>query len=373
MVQHKLVSPDFSKCHCESPGFCPIFGRTMGTHPPDWQWCQKTCLEDRESYFSILSKEGKTENHKLTSFFRKLKDQNINPRLYLFYYLTMSEKYHLCQKAQEYQKNKNKEIVQYIESRTRFKNFPEDIRILSLGHSKKQFDSINDRSYLKKVNLNDIDCGKYSDNKWAEARAYIASDELLGPAKFVGFTTASWNLKYEPYSRIDEFHNWETSYILLNSKPEDKIVLCADIFCPCIWFDKQENVLSVFFGKHYAEVGKIFFDIFGYYVNKHHRVPFSNQMILHRHNYETYKTYLISNDIFEKINYFVNKTKKFMRTNEEVKYSFNRLHGYVTEMISTFWFLNQDFIYLPNAERRQLWYDHANVKERSTKWGSTTF
>ena len=179
MAQHKSDNINFSNCHCESPGFCPIFGRTMGTYPPDWQWCQKSSKEDRISYYELLCREEPTDNNKLTSFFRKLKDRNINPKLYLLYYLTMSEKYHLCEKAQEYQKNKNEEIISYIESQTISKNFLGNIRILSLGHSEKQFDSITDRSYIKKVNLNDINCGKYSDNKWAESRAYVISDELL--------------------------------------------------------------------------------------------------------------------------------------------------------------------------------------------------
>jgi len=370
MEQHKSDNVELlSKCHCETPGFCPIFFRRMGTYPPDWEWCQNAPVEDKKVFYDTLAKAPKTDNHRLLEFFKELDNQNIEKKFYLLYYLTMSDKYHLCEKAQESQKQKNKTITEYIDNQSRSRNLLDDLQILCLGHSNKQFDSIHNRSYLKKINLNDIDAGKYSDNKWAESRAFISEKELFAPsAKFVGFTTASWNLKYEAYSRIDELHNWETCHILLNSKPEDKIVLCADMFCPCIWFEKQENVSSVFFGENYKLVGDIFYDMFGFSVKQHMKVPFSNQMILHRENYEIYKEYLLYNQIFEKVTDFIDTVKKYMNKNEEVKYSFNRLNAYVLEMISTFWFSGQNFIYLPNAERKIDWYSSNNVYSRIAKW-----
>ena len=40
----------FENCQCSEPGFCPIFSRTMGVDPPDWNWCQKTKSTEREKY-----------------------------------------------------------------------------------------------------------------------------------------------------------------------------------------------------------------------------------------------------------------------------------------------------------------------------------
>lgn len=367
--QPKSPSIDLSQCHCSQPGFCPIFFRRMGTDPPDWKWCQTALPEEKQVFYDIIANGQKTENHKLMSFFRSLDEQKIEKRHYLLYYLTMSEKYHLCEESQNTQTIQNKKNIEYINNQQPTDNSLEDIHILCLGHSKTQFDSIKNRSYISKINLNSIDAGEYSDNKWAEARAFIPKRDLFpASAKFVGFTTASWNLKYEPYTKIDEFHNWETCNILLNSKPEDKIVLCADIFCPCMWFDKKENVLSVFFGKDYKIVSKIFQDIFGYKITYHKKVPVSNQMILHRDNYEKYREYLLYNQIFEKICYFIELSKNYIKNTEEYTYTFNRLHGYFVEMITTFWFYQNDFVYLPNAERKQLWYTRDNIKQRATTW-----
>ena len=54
---------DFSKCYCTSPGFCPVFSRTMGENPPDWRWCQKTSESERKYYYELLKKSPpKVEN-----------------------------------------------------------------------------------------------------------------------------------------------------------------------------------------------------------------------------------------------------------------------------------------------------------------------
>ena len=42
---------DLSKCHCDKPGYCPIFEKEMGVSPPNWQWCQNCSQEDREEYY----------------------------------------------------------------------------------------------------------------------------------------------------------------------------------------------------------------------------------------------------------------------------------------------------------------------------------
>lgn len=359
------------KCICDKAGFCPIFNRVMGVDPPDWNWCQRASEEDRKSYYSLLAKAPPTENHNAFELLKRLEEGNLDKKFYLLYHLTLNDKYHRCPKAQDYQEYRTAEIISHWTNQSKKGCNLDDIEILSLGHSQKQFDTIEDRAYITKVNLNRIDAGKFSENKWAEARAFISKDNLFSrKTQFVGLTTASWNIKYEGYSRIDNFHNWYATPILLNSKPEDKIVLCADIFCPCIWFYNKDNVLSVFFKEYANRVGKYFSKITGLDLNLHMKVPFSNQMILHKKLYNEYVEFLCHNEIFEKIDFFIkNFASNYLNTDPKDKtYAAIRLEGYFMEMVSTFWFLNQNFIYIPNAERKIDWYSSNNVYSRIAKW-----
>lgn len=49
---------DFSKCHCDHPGFCDLYQKEMTESPPNWQWCQNTTEKEREQY-KISSDKGK--------------------------------------------------------------------------------------------------------------------------------------------------------------------------------------------------------------------------------------------------------------------------------------------------------------------------
>jgi hypothetical protein len=194
---------------------------------------------------------------------------------------------------------------------------------------------------------------------------------------FVGFTTASWNDKYESFSRIDNFHNWHTAKILLNSKPEDKIVLCADIFCPCWWTNTHHqgsDILSVFFGDKSHTIGNRLLSLVNLDNFPHIKVPFSNQIIAHRHIIQQYLDYLENNNILNKVDWFVkNFAYKYVDNSNEIKniYQNHRIEGYLMEMVSCFWFANQSFMYLPNTERKENWYTQQNIKER-TKWTTTS-
>lgn len=378
MEQHK----SFNKCHCSNPGFCPIFMRRMGTNPPDWKWCQKTSPDEREKYYKLLSRAPDTRNKKLLDFFAGLDKLNIDKKLYLMYYLTTSDKYSRCEYAQKTQLLRNEKIAQYINDQEESGCTIDDLDILCLGHSQKQFDTILDRPYLKKTNLNDINSIPYQDNKWAEARAFVPQKPLFSPsAKFLGFVTASWNIKYEAYTKIDYLHNWETTRILLNSKPKDNVVLCADIFCPCVWFPSKNQtapkcILDLFFGEDSEIVADVFKKLFNIEITEHVKVPFSNQFICHRNIVEEYQEYLIDQEIFEKIIWIINDfAHKYMRKNYDKiqqQHLTGRIYGYFTEAINCFWFYNRrkNTIFLPNAERVDTWYDPYQVKER-VEWTST--
>jgi hypothetical protein len=332
----------------------------MGVDPPDWKWCQKTNQNERKKYFDLLSKAPDSSNKKISKI---LENNNCNKKYFLLYYLS-EIKYHRCQQSIVSQRSKNLSIIDYIENQV--ENGPDfnNVQILSLGHRDSQFDSIQDRPYLKKVNLNSVDAGEYSDNKWAESRAFLDDSLFRDDVEFVGFTTASWNEKYEGYARIDNFHNWDNAKVLLRSKPEDKIVLCADMFCPCVWID-DKGILSDFFNSSAGFIGRNFLKLIGL-SGKHLQAPFSNQLICHKSIVQKYKQFLQDNEVMPKIEWIVQRYSDKIKQSTDIQKSYhaNRLHAYFMEMVSCFWFVNQDFMYIPNVNRKETWYSVDGINQR---------
>jgi hypothetical protein len=348
------MKPSILECICSGPGFCPIFGKTMGTNPPDWAWCQKSSPGDRQSYFDLLVKAPPSSNQKMMDIYQKYEG---NKKWFFLDYLTLHGRYNHCEKSNIYQKTKNKKIQHHIDNHHKKKEFDNSsVEILILGHADKQFESIIDRNYLKKININEISSGIYSENTWSESRAFLLTDIFHDESEWIGTVSASWNLKYESFSRIDNLHNWHTTELLINSKPEDKLILCADITCPCIWFDIPNNVLSNFVGNNDRLVGHKFLKSFGFKI-KHIKVPASHQMICHKNIYFQYVNHLLDNNIFGRMQNFIDDISKYFK-DDIPEYSRKKLNGYFMEMFNYFWFADQDMIYIPNAERRVDWYYH---------------
>lgn len=364
---------DLTKCQCKSPGFCPVFNRTMGTSPPDWKWCQSTTENERKKYYDLLSRSPPPVKKKLIEILSQFKD---DPDRLFLYYLTQNNRHHACEIADRNQMVMNERIIEYINSQSKKEPDFDNIEILCLGHKQIQFDNIPDRDYLTKTNLNNIDAGKYSENKWAESRAFVGKNLFSKDTDFVGFVTASWNLKYEPFSFIENFHNWKYAHVLLKSTPQDRVVVCADIFCPCCWLYKnkdKQGLLSGLFHSGYEVIGKSFLKSIDLIDYNHIKVPFGNQMIMHKDTLRLYLDYLNDYEIFQKIEHFVNNIgKKYTyitsrSTNKLSQYKDIRLQAYLMEMVSCFWFAKQDFIYLPVTERRMDWYSQEKIHER-LKW-----
>lgn len=57
---------DFSKCHCNEPGFCPIFDKVMGRDPADWKWCKHTSPCERKKYYDLLNRSPKVQRSVLS-------------------------------------------------------------------------------------------------------------------------------------------------------------------------------------------------------------------------------------------------------------------------------------------------------------------
>lgn len=359
---------DLSKCHCENPGFCPIFNRTMGSNPPDWEWCQKTKGEERKKYRDLLSRSPPSKNQTLMDLYLDLKKEGKEKWLHL--YSISNKESHLCNIATFNQIQRNEKIINFIENQKREEIDLSKIEILCLGHSDKQFATIEDRPYLTKINLNEIDAGKYSDNQWSESRAYISKNKLFRKdTDFIGFTTASWNIKYE-HARIDNFHNWSNAKVLLHSKPEDKIVLCGHMACSCPWtknYDYNKDILSVFLNIEYPHMTKMFLKMVGLHEYNHINVPYSQQMILHKSLFDQYYNDLISKEVFEKADWIYNKFfTPNISTYDDIREQYHKikLKGYFLEIFTCFWFSKQDFMYIPNVTRKEDWYSLDSINQR---------
>lgn len=338
-------------CCCSKPGFCHRYNVDMNGSLINHDWCKNATTRDRELFLQYKKND-----------ITIIKDEK--------------EDKHWCIFAKQHQKLKDERFQEYLKNKQVYSDISEKlgrVTILSLGHSEQQFRTIKDKKYIKKVNLNKLDAGKYSTNDWSESRAFICKDKLFpDDSEFWGFTTASWNMKYD--TNIDEFHNWENTRILLNSKPEDKIIMCADIFCPCVWVNNKScfhghNVWSTIYKRNTVQIAKTFLKLIKLENKLHIHTPFSQQLIGHRDNLEKYLLYLKQEDVFAKIDWYVKKlgksnfTKLFMRT----KYNNTRLNGYFMEMTTCFWFANQDYYFLPTTKLQNDWYTEDKGKER-LKW-----
>ena len=91
-----------------------------------------------------------------------------------------------------------------------------------------------------------MDLGEYHEfqsNAYGESRAFLCDKLFDDSAEYVGVVTASWNIKYQGFNPIDEFHNWYASKGLLISKRKD-VVLCAYTNPVSAWFDDDRYTVE---------------------------------------------------------------------------------------------------------------------------------
>lgn len=333
----------------------------------------------KEAYFiHVNDLKNNEERRKLLLTSLKNRDSSSITMTTVHEDFSMCRTTHRCENALTRQLDENKKLKEYVQNQTTSGLSTGKVCILCLGHSDKQFNSIQDRPYLKKVNLNTLKCGKYSGNKWAESRGFLSERQLFPEdAEFYGFVTASWNLKYLDHYRIDNFHNWESTMVLLNSKPEDRVVLCADMFCWCNWINDEtckpaKCVLKSILQKDDAvRVGRDFFKLMKLDTRIHKRVPYSNQQIYHKSLYFEWKKYLEDNDCLNKVDWYVKKisSDKIKGWTKEVdEYSNVRLQAYFMEMLNIIWFTNNDFKFIANTTRKDDWYNVSSMNKRAKTW-----
>lgn len=336
-------------------------------------------VKQKHSHFLHIN-NLKNEPERRQAILNRLKDGQavIDDKLLIHEDFSMSTKYHKCKMALANQKKENIKLKEYVASQEKTDYTVDDVCILCLGHSEQQFSTIEDRPYLKKVNLNEIDAGEYSDNIWAETRGYLSKQNLFPEsAEFYGFVTASWKMKYENCSDIDSFHNWPSTSILLNSKPEDRVILCADMFCWCGWINDAATsfnccILNHLLDKDQKSIGRQFAKLMKLDTTIHKRVPFSNQQIYHKSLYFEWRKFLDDNDCLEKTKWFVDRlireNDNDQNSNLTKKYSTRRLHAYFMEMVNIMWLTNNNFKFIANTTRKDSWYNLQEMSKRVKSW-----
>jgi len=292
--------------------------------------------------------------------------------------ISTSKKYDLCDKGVEAQKTSNIKLKEFIKTQTGPRYTINDVSILCLGHSEAQFSSIRNRPYLKKVNLNNIDAGKYSGNEWAESRIYFSKNSIFKPdAEFYGIVTASWSFKYYNDAKIENFHNWPSTKILLSSKPEDKVVLCADLFCWCKWVDAKscsygapiiDSIIDPKACDNKAIVNR-FLDSVGFDRGVHKRVPYSNQMICHKSVYQNLVQDIYKHKVPEKIQDIMSYINKLPKDKKRIwDYCHIRVPAYLMELYTVSWFMMRDCRFISNTTRKEDWYNLDKISDRLKKW-----
>lgn len=223
-------------------------------------------------------------------------------------------------------------------------------KILSLYHDDNQLKTIQKRGYLEFFSLNDM--GSRFGNSHSESRVFYEDFDYLFPEefKYVGLTTASWNLKYVGLNPIDQLHNWAAI-----RKIDDNAMICSDLF-PSERFTgcrklKKKPVLRDVFPSITDEQIDEFITLVG--LEKISRyVGVSSQIIAKRSIVKSLFDFYQSNEILDKIEFFYNKY--LLETKRENVYK--RRHGYFAETVTVLWMAAQDFITMPTETLKSDWY-----------------
>jgi hypothetical protein len=233
------------------------------------------------------------------------------------------------------------------------------VQILTLGHSQEQFDSIEDRDYIKKINLNELDTD-YG-NEWGEARIFdVDFDSIFSRDKtFLGTVTASWNKKYTGWHPIDRFEKWASASALTRSKNK-KFIIGSHVDCICTWYSGY-NIFSTMVFKHftYKHLYK-FMKSIGLQPN-HGKVMYSNQIIAHRDTVKSFFSFIKDNEVLERTKFFLKRHKLEGKS----EYYDMRKPAYFLEFVSLLWYSNQDgLIFSPQEIPTTEWYHSQEINKR---------
>jgi hypothetical protein len=272
----------------------------MGVTPPEWEWCKITPIENKISYVN------KTEGLK-----------------------------------------KGRRVASLINT-----------EIAVLGHSEQQYESIKKQPYLNYRLLQDLQLGdfhkNFQNNAWAEARAYLCDDLFdYNNVDYVGVVSASWNIKYMPLAKIDNFHNWST----INNLSNKKTILTAELEPFYIWYD---ILFRIGYTEPFEVIKFLHATVKG--MDEKRLVPLANQLICHKDIYievcDFMKEYVVI------LKDFVDSytDKPFVENNEITN---QRKYAYLCEAgCMAYLSTRRDWTFVPNTKVDYNWYDSKNMHKR---------
>lgn len=345
---------DFSKCQCESAGFCKLFQKEMTFQPPNWQWCQNATEEERKRHFKAYYK-GKKPRSRNSKGFSCL--ANLNKPA--------------CKKHDMDRMCVDRSIA-LVEKKPTMGLEDGDVEVLLLTHSKQQFDSEDvDIPGLKICNLNDLDIDpKYSDNKWAESRVYLADIDKLfkKESKVIGTLTGSWNTKCHKHYNINDFINWDVLPHVLAQ--ENNAILCACSVCSCYWagFENQgvKTVFDFIFSDFDHDLAFEFLDLIGIELDLG-MAAIWQQIVSKRNLYESLHGFFNEKDIIPKVDFFCKKNENRIKPRSE--YYSKRVPAYWCEFASIMWQMSQeDLVFLPCGHLDAKWYQESQMQKRAEEW-----
>jgi hypothetical protein len=233
------------------------------------------------------------------------------------------------------------------------------VQILTLGHSQEQFDSIEDRDYIKKINLNELDTD-YG-NEWGEARIFdVDFDSIFSRDKtFLGTVTASWNKKYTGWHPIDKFEKWASASALTRSKSK-KFIIGSHVDCVCSWYAGHRIFSDIIFKNFTYKYLYKFMKSIGLQPN-HGKVTAANQIIAHRDTVKSIFNFMKDNEALERTRFFLKRHKLEGRS----EYYDKRKPAYFMEFVSLLWYCNQDdLMFSPQEPPATEWYQPQEMNKR---------
>ena len=345
----------YEHCICEKLKLpirftCPIF--EYSRKDIDIDWCSSLTPEERAKYSNSFSKKNTLIN--------RFPSYDINDNWLQLYLSLHNTKYLFCEQAELDIERNFLSNVNNLES-LKLENIDmNNVQVLCLGHYAEQINSIKNQPYLKKINLNHITHSKYSGNEWAESRAFLYRELFENNKEYIGYSTASWAMKFTG-AKIDNLHNWKYIPYLLNSKEQNGIVFCADVHCLCLW---KYSLFSLFGD---ATLLDLVLKEFGYKLI-HKKILFCNQFIAHKSIVYKYLEYLEKENIMSRVKAFVYNNINSKPNKKKYIESLPRSEAWIMELITCLWFSNQNYTFIPNAERKNDWYLETNVKSREKKF-----
>lgn len=225
-------------------------------------------------------------------------------------------------------------------------------KILSLYHKDEQKNSIQNRGYLEFFSLNDME-SKF-DNSFTESRIYYEDFDYLFPPefKYVGLTTGSWNLKYIGLNPIDQLHNWPAIRRL-----DEDVVLCSDTETTNRFFRERKSVLHNVFNEMTLDLIKEFLQLINLPIEyEEKQIPVSNQIIAKRSIVKSLFDFYQSNEILDKISFFMDKYQLTVKENAYGGDAYRRRSGFFAEVATSLWLNHNNFTIMPQEILRRTWY-----------------